>query len=94
VGTPLAACGAVVAFQGRMLQRAAEICGGDDVLCAYLGVSKFRLNIWIEGRSPLPEQVFLKAADIVLEDDIAWAKQDRRTAPRALLPVPVVPSRI
>jgi hypothetical protein len=41
----------------------------------------------MEGKARLPERVFLKAADIVLEDDIARAAQDRRAAPRiAALP--------
>jgi hypothetical protein len=73
-------------FQGRMLKRAAEICGGDSVLCAKLGVSAFKLRAWIEGNSELPDNVFLIAADIVLEDDIARAAQDRRTNPRTRPP--------
>ena len=72
----------MLAFQGRMLRRAAEICGGDSVLAAHLGVSQIKLRAWLDARSALPESVFLKAADIVLEDDIARAKQDRRLTPR------------
>ena len=34
------------------------------------------------GKARLPEQVFLKAAVMVLEDDIARASQDRRNQPR------------
>jgi len=70
-----------------MLRRAAEICGGYSVLCARLGVSEFKLRAWIEGNSPLPNDVFLVAADIVLEDDVARAAQDRRTNPRTRPPV-------
>jgi len=76
----------MLAFQGRMLKRAAEICGGHSMLCAQLGVSEFRLRQWLEGKSPLPDAVFLKAADIVLEDDIARAAQDRRNNPRVRPP--------
>ena len=72
----------MLAFQGRMLKRAAEICGGYSVLCAELGVSEFRLRQWLEGKASMPDPVFLKAADIVLEDDIARAAQDRRNTPR------------
>lgn len=72
----------MLAFQGRMLKRAAEICGGYSLLCARLGVSEMRLRAWIEGRARLPEQAFLLAADIVLDDDIARAHQDRRITPR------------
>ncbi len=66
-----------------MLKRAAEICGGYAMLAAHLGVSEFKLRRWIEGKVALPDTVFLKAADIVLEDDIARAAQDRRINPRA-----------
>lgn len=69
-----------------MLKRAAEICGGYSVLCARLGVSEFKLRAWIEGKSPLPESAFLIAADIVLDDDVARAAQDRRTNPRTRPP--------
>lgn len=72
----------MLAFQGRMLKRAAEICGGYNALCVRLGVSELKLRAWIEARARLPEDIFLKAADIVLEDDIARADQDRRTRPR------------
>lgn len=76
----------MLAFQGRMLKRAAEICGGYSRLCAQLGVRELRLRQWLDGRAPLPDHMFLKAADIVLEDDIARAAQDRRTNPR--IPTP------
>ncbi|MBV9191488.1 MAG: hypothetical protein JO292_13145 [Betaproteobacteria bacterium] len=57
----------MLAFQGKMLRRAAEICGGYKTLAAHLGVSEFKLRSWLESRTPLPDPVFLKAADIVLE---------------------------
>ena len=79
--------GGVMDFQDRMLKRAAEICGGYRVLAARLAVSEFKLKAWAEGRARLPEEVFLVAADIVLEDDIARAAQDRRTNPRTRPPV-------
>lgn len=72
-------------FQGRILKRAAEICGGYSVLCARLGVSEWRLRSWLDNEAALPDQAFLVAADIVLEDDIARAAQDRRLNPRAAL---------
>ena len=74
----------MLAFQGRMLKRAAEICGGYNALCVRLGVNAYWLRAWLDGRSRLPDDVFLKAADIVLEDDIARAAQDRRINPRIL----------
>ena len=72
----------MLAFQGRMLKRAAEICGGYNALCVRLGVSELKVRAWLEARARLPEDIFLKAADIVLEDDIARADQDRRAQPR------------
>ena len=81
----------MLAFQGRMLKRAAEICGGYSLLGGLLGVSELRLRQWIDGRQALPDHVFLKAADIVLEDDIARAAQDRRTNPRTRPPAKPAP---
>ena len=72
----------MLALQQRLLSRAADICGGYNALCVRLRVSEIRLRAWAEGRAKLPEDVFLKAADIVLEDDIARADQDRRASPR------------
>jgi hypothetical protein len=72
----------MLALQGKLLGRAAEICGGWSALCVRLGVEGHSLKLWVDGKARLPERVFLKAADIVLEDDIARAAQDRRGAPR------------
>jgi len=72
----------MLAFQGRLLNRAAEISGGWRALSTRLGVGEHSLRLWMDGKARLPEQVFLKAADMVLEDDIARASQDRRNQPR------------
>ena len=72
----------MVDFQGRLLQRALEICGSSRALCAHLGADQHSLKVWLDGKARLPERVFLRAADIVLEDDIARAKEDRRAGPR------------
>ena len=72
----------MLAFQGKLLGRAAEICGGWNALCIRLGVEAHSMKLWLDGKARLPERVFLKATDIVLEDDIARAAQDRRAAPR------------
>jgi hypothetical protein len=83
---------AMLDFQGRLLQRAMEICGGRPRLCARLGVSDQQLKTWIAGEARIPESVFLAASDIVLEDDVARAEQDRRSMPRksadGVLPIP------
>lgn len=69
-------------FQGRMLHRVVEICGGFEEARSRLAVSEHGLRLWLDGRARLPERVFLRAADIVLEDDIARATTDRRRFPR------------
>ncbi|HEY6166850.1 MAG TPA: hypothetical protein VI454_02335 [Verrucomicrobiae bacterium] len=73
---------AMLDFQGRMLHRVLDICGGFAAARSRLAVSEHALRLWLDGRARLPERVFLRAADIVLEDDIARASSDRRRAPR------------
>ena len=69
-------------LQSTLLKRAAQITGGDSELCEYLGVSEARLRLWLAGRVRLPDPIFLKAVDLVLQDDIARAAHDRRQRPR------------
>jgi DNA-binding transcriptional regulator YdaS (Cro superfamily) len=76
----------MLAFQGRLLKRAIEIAGGFRPLCARLGVSEHSLSFWVEEKAKMPEQIFLLVADLVLEDDIARAAQDRRRDPRSSTP--------
>ena len=73
---------AMLDFQDRLLQRVVEICGGFEAARSKLAVSEHSLRLWLDGRASLPQRVFLRAADIVLEDDIARAANDRRRAPR------------
>lgn len=73
----------MLALQQRLLKRAIEIAGGARPLCARLGANDHSLQLWIQGRAQIPERVFLAAADLVLDDDIARAAQDRRHTPRA-----------
>lgn len=75
----------MLAFQARLLKRAIEICGGQNAFCAHVGATEHGVKLWLEGKARLPERVFLKAADIVLADDIARAAQDRRSGPRSQL---------
>ena len=76
------ASSAMLHFQGKLLKRAAEICGGWDLLRAQLGVSQESMKLWSDGKARLPDRAFLRVADLVLEDDIARAAQDRRNQPR------------
>ena len=74
---------AMLAFQQRLLNRSIEIAGGMRLLCARLGVPEHAVHLWLQGQAQIPDRVFLAAADLVLEDDIARAAQDRRHIPRA-----------
>jgi hypothetical protein len=78
----------VLDFQAKLLGRAADICGGWSVLCGRLGVDGESLRLWLDAKARLPQGVFLQAADIVLEDDMARAAQDRRAAPRVAVVQP------
>lgn len=83
IGTFLAHRLNVLTLQPTLLRRAAEITGGAEELCEYLGVSPARLELWQTARLRLPDPVFLKAVDLILRDDIARAARDRRQQPRA-----------
>ena len=73
----------MLAFQGRLLKRAIEIAGGIKPLSMQLGVDEHAVQFWLEGKATMPARAFLVASDLVLEDDIARAAQDRRTGPRS-----------
>jgi DNA-binding transcriptional regulator YdaS (Cro superfamily) len=44
--------------------------GGIDALAERLQVHPAVLNLWMQGTVALPEEVFLKVVDVVLERDI------------------------
>lgn len=71
----------------KILERAAQILGDNDRLASLLEVDRHALELWLSGRATLPERVFTDAMELVLQDDIARAAQDRRAQPR--LPEPV-----
>ena len=53
----------------RILQRAASIVGDERALARYLKVPQAEIYAWMRpGASPPPTAVFLKAADLVLND--------------------------
>ena len=69
----------------RVLQRALNIVGGRSALRARLGVADHSLEFWLTGRATVPDRIFDTAVDLVLQDDIARAAQDRRGEPRGAL---------
>ena len=56
------------------LERAAEALGGEQFLAAYLDVPRERLRWWLEGSASVPEDVFLKLVDMLLEGELAHLK--------------------
>jgi hypothetical protein len=69
-------------LQGKLLARAVEIAGGLDKLSLQLGVEEWRLKLWLESKATLPDRLSVELVDLVLEDDIRRAAQDRRFKPR------------
>ena len=55
----------------RTLTRAAEIVGGPQELAFRLKVTPSHLSLWMGGLEPCPSHIFLKAVDLVLENDLA-----------------------
>lgn len=65
-------------LKARLLRRACDIVGGRERLAGRLDVEIHALEFWMSGRATPPDRVFLSVVDMVLEDDIARATQDRR----------------
>ena len=55
----------------RTLKRAAQIVGGYMPLSTQLGVPIDDVACWAEGTKPVPDEIFLRAVDIVSARDIA-----------------------
>jgi len=55
----------------RTLQRAVEIMGGEQQLAFRLKVTPNHLSLWLTGVATPPGDVFLRAADLVTEKDLA-----------------------
>ena len=69
-------------LQAKLLRRALAIVGGRAELASRLAVQEETLQPWIEDRATAPSNVYHAVLDLILEDDIARAMQDRRRAPR------------
>jgi hypothetical protein len=53
----------------QTLQRAAQVAGGVEMLASYLKVRPSRLRLWLQGRVTPPMDVFLRAVDLLTQDD-------------------------
>jgi hypothetical protein len=67
----------------QTLKRAAEIVGGEEELARRLKVTPSHLTLWIDGVVTAPGDVFLKAADIVSEQDLQELATKPGPAPQA-----------
>ncbi|HET7670709.1 MAG TPA: hypothetical protein VFK84_09900 [Burkholderiales bacterium] len=59
----------------RTLQRAADIVGGPDALAQRLKVTPSHLELWLKGIESPREEIFLRAVDIVSDEQIDAMKK-------------------
>jgi hypothetical protein len=57
--------------RSKVLERAADILGGQPELRSYLRVSAAALALWMSGAVATPTDVFLKAVDVIYERDLS-----------------------
>jgi hypothetical protein len=55
--------------KARILQRALQIVGSHEDLARRLKARPVQLATWLGGLAPVPDEVFLKAVDIVLHHE-------------------------
>ena len=71
----------------RTLRRAVAYLGGADELASFLGVELFEVVSWLERRARLPEEIFLRLVDIVLDPELSGAFAFRARLADGDLPV-------
>jgi DNA-binding transcriptional regulator YdaS (Cro superfamily) len=64
----------------RTLQRAVQIAGGEQALALRIKVTPSHLALWLRGLEQPPTEVFLRAVDLVSEDEFRQLSA-RRPAP-------------
>jgi hypothetical protein len=55
------------AVHTRSLKRATELLGGAEALATYLNRSPTLVCRWLDGSLPVPDSVFLKVVDLLLD---------------------------
>lgn len=55
----------------RAIERAAQVCGGPELLAARLGVPVPQVRLWIEGAEACPGDVFLAVVDLLVDADLS-----------------------
>jgi DNA-binding transcriptional regulator YdaS (Cro superfamily) len=68
----------VATVRSETLRRASEIIGDDKKLADTLGINPDQLREWKSSEKPIPEEVFLKCADIVVSDTIRCQQPPER----------------
>lgn len=58
-------------LQTHMLARAAKALGGVEPLARALGLSQVRLTLYEEGFQLLPQPLFLKLVDLLVNEEVA-----------------------
>jgi hypothetical protein len=69
-------------LQPKLFKRAVEIAGDAQRLCTKLHIDAHALQLWSEGRATPPSGILQAVIDLIVEDDLARAAQDRRQQPR------------
>lgn len=72
----------MIHLQPKLLRRALEIAGSEGMLCSRLSAEPHQFKLWLAGRASAPAYVLHQVIDLIVEDDIARANQDRRARPR------------
>lgn len=73
-------------LQPKLFRRAVEIAGDAEKLCSKLHIDAHSLQLWSEARARAPGWVLQAVIDLIVEDDLARAAQDRRQQPRLQKP--------
>ena len=60
-------------LHASVLRRAVAYLGGAAELGAFLGIDEARIAAWLELREPLPNHVFLRLVDIVVDPELSGA---------------------
>jgi hypothetical protein len=71
----------VPSVHAKTLQRAAEIVGGEQELALRLQVTPSHLALWIQGIEQPPGDIFLRAVDLVVDNDVLSKLPNRSSEP-------------
>ena len=80
--------GVVQRLVPKLVGRCADLVGGLEELAARLRVPPHTVGFWLQGRATVPDEPLVKMMDLVLQDDIARAREDRRKGPRVEVVAP------